>query len=204
MRIWKQCFRKIRWIMISKEDWLIGSLNINVINLNKQLLVPIWNLLKGQPHAAMWFMFKIIYGILVTYTCKLSWILQFAEWIGYFMLGNVIRELSIELKQAKKYTILQRTAAILIGLPYIAIFVYWFSDTYKTREVSVPGSFSSLVIVGSIIQFIGFSLLNVKILGRIVKWFPMGALIPVYTLFITLLCIMVAYRKEIHESNRLQ
>lgn len=242
----------IIYVFMHYAETFVGIfMNININNSeNKELLTPIRNLIMGQPHVTMWFMFMLIglylitpiiifiknsiskkayrylaaammiYGIFVAYTCELSWILSFAKWIGYFMLGNVIRDISNELKSLGKN--IQKLAIILIGISYSISIVYWYIFTYKTGVLNNPSSFSFIVVVGAIIQFIGFSLLNInkeievisvvskysmdiymlhpmflevimQVFGRLLKWFPSACLIPIYAIFITIICIIVVY-----------
>ena len=112
------------------EIWVAGQMGISVGNGRDDYRSPILNWIKGQPNVTMWYMYMLIglylitpvlvmvknrisgktyfylscvmmvYGILVSYTCSVSWILQFAQWIGYFMLGDVIRQKCRE----KQYT----------------------------------------------------------------------------------------------------
>lgn len=211
--------------------------------------LPILNLLRGEPHVTMWYMFMIIglylatpvivmiksrisprsykiwagimliYGILVNYTCSLSWILQFVPWIGYFLMGDVIREfIKTKQEKCKGRGII---GAIAIAISYLILILYWYLFTYKSGTINVPSSFSPIIVFSTLLQFVGISFLVIRrehywistvskyslqiylihpifteifmqVCGRILKHFPPAILIPIYSLIIVAMCMLVA------------
>lgn len=205
---------------------------------------PLQNWLNGRPSTIMWYMYMIvglyiitpvlvrvkesvskrtyfilgivlfIYGIIVTYTCTLSWILEFIQWIGYFVVGNVIFDFFIDSKCKK-------IGCGLIILSYSLLIMYWFYFSYREKIVDIPGSFSLVVLVGSVLQFVGFSLLPdicrvdkityllsnysleiylihplftevlMQVSGRILKKFLPVEFVPLYTIVIVVLSCMM-------------
>lgn len=216
-----------------KEDW------------DFDIYAPLLDWLKGEPHGAMWYMYMIIplylitpflvilkssiarknwnilagimmvYSILVAYTCSLSWILEFAQWIGYFMMGNVISESAGEEHGLKLF----RHPMLCVVMSYTILFLYWLTHTYRTMRLSGPGFLSPVNVVASLILFGGFSNLKIngnrlismisrhsfyiyllhpfmcealmQIFGRVLKWLPPVWLIPLYTLCMVAVCILV-------------
>lgn len=206
---------------------------------------PLLDWLNGVPHATMWYMYMIvplymivpflviikfsisekawhilaiilaIYSILVAYTCSLSWILQFAQWIGYFVMGDVISECG----RKRKDLIVSRFPYICIAAPYILLIVYWYIHSYRTMRFSGPSFFSPFTVIVSMVLFIGFAYIQVpdnmliqmvsrhsfyiyllhpflcevlmQMFGRILEWFPPAWLIPVYALCITAVCVFI-------------
>ena len=216
---------------------------------------PLINLISGKPHGTMWYMFMIIplycvtpvivlvkaslsakwyrrlavimmfYGLAVTRSCSLSWILQFVCWLGYFLLGDVIREWT---KDIKNNRIKGRRRAIATGLllaSYTALILYWYMFTYRTEQVAVPSSFSWIIVCATIMQFIGFSLIPIEnsngfikfvakysleiylihpifvevymqLFGRLVRWLPVAGLLPFYSLLIAVVCAGIILRRQ--------
>lgn len=99
----------------------------------------------------------------------------------------------------------------MIIMAYIMLIVYWYIFTYQSGHLQIPGSFSWIVIIATLVQFTGISLIQSKrrirlietvaeysmiiylihpifcelcmqFFGRIFKWFPNAGLIPVYSL----------------------
>jgi surface polysaccharide O-acyltransferase-like enzyme len=217
------------------------------------LRLPIVNWLKGVPHATMWFMYMIIglyivtpilvmikksinekwylwlgvglfiYSVIINYTCELIWIAWFMQWIGYFVLGNVIHDCVNKFYDKNKS---KKLPYVLLSISFLINFLYWFIFTYNTNDVVIPSSFSVPVIIGTILQFVAFAMLGDKItigknikliskysfkiymlhpiilevamqvLGRIIKWFPIAILIPIYSLGVTALCCIIAFGIE--------
>lgn len=144
---------------------------------------PIKNMVYGKPHSTMWYMYMIIplyfvtpvivmvkeslsvkwyrrlavimmcYGLIVEKSCSLSWVLQFACWLGYFMLGDVIREWAISVKNSGSMWHYHMIRGAIIA--YLSLSVYWYIHTYKTSLLTVPSSFSWIVIFSTILQFVG-------------------------------------------------
>lgn len=219
------------------------------VDMEENMLEPLVNWLKGEPNATMWYMYMVVglymlvpvlirikqsitfqaysgfavcmlfYGILIAYTCKLSWILLYAQWIGYFLLGNVIYELFqkhfIEVKHRKI------VAIGFIGLSYCLCILYWFIFSFGKSTIIVPGSFSLVVVLGTVLQFIGVAMVSglkndkginfiskysldvyllhplicemiMQLCGRVLKQFLPGVMIPVIAIFITIFCCYVA------------
>ena len=236
-------FSIIYVLMHYSEIFLASILHINVGMDKKENLAPIVNWIKGKPSITMWYMYMIIplyiitpvivmikkslsvksyrilafamliYGILVSKSCSLSWILQYAEWIGYFLMGDVIKEWgkkTCNLRNMQRYRVI---GIGLIAMAYVMLVIHWYVCTYQTGEILIPESFSWIVIIAVLLQFAGFSLIQVKkrirlieivakysfdiylihpiiceicmqLFGRIFKWFPNAVLIPVYSLAI--------------------
>lgn len=221
-------------------------LNIS-LGKDDDLWLPILNLLRGIPHDMMWYMFMIIglyfitpvivmikgkislksyqiwacimliYGMLVNYTCSLSWILQFVPWIGYFLMGNVIKEY---IKAKRENTSGGKMSAIAIAIAYLSLIMYWYLLTYKSGTVIAPESFSPIVVLSTLLQFAGISFLDIKknhylistiskyslqiylihpifvevfilLCRRILKYFPPAAFLPIYALIIVVMCMVV-------------
>lgn len=230
------------------EMFAANAMGISVSGKDDNYWLPVLNFIKGQPNVTMWYMFMIIglyaftpiiiivkdkispksykiwacammiYGVLVNYTCSLSWILQFVPWIGYFMLGDVIRESVSKKKNIGGGGIWTITA---IAISYAALILHWYLFTYKDGEINVPSSFSGVVIFATILQFVGITFMTVKknnpvidvisnysfliylihpflcevlmqFFGRIIKSFPPANFILFYTLIIIVFCIIIA------------
>lgn len=230
------------------EMILAKTMGVSIGNEKYNMWTPLLNCLKGEPNATMWFMFMIIglylvtpvivrvketigqrnymyfaiglfiYGILIFYTCDLSWILWYTEWMGYFVLGNLIYEHFCKKNKGKKDILL---GWFCIVISYGILVVYWFCNFYIQKEAPIPESFSMPVLAGTVLQFIGFSLLNDKIrinksvseiakyslgiylihpilcefimqiCGRILKWLPSAHFIPIISIIITLACLEI-------------
>lgn len=208
---------------------------------------PVINWLKGEPHATMWYVYMIVplylltpflimiknsvtergwyiaamimmaYSILVSYTCSLSWILRFAEWIGYFMMGDVISDWGNKRVDLK----ISRHPLICICLAYLMLFMYWLTHTYRTMRLSGPGFLSPFNVVPALLLFLGFTYLQInenmavqllsrysfyiylihpflceilmQTFGRILKWFPPVWFILILVPSITALCIFIKW-----------
>lgn len=222
--------------------------NILSINMEKvNLFSPLLSLLKGQPNVTMWYMFMIIplyfitpiivsvkrnvtrkswhmlaiimliYSFIVDKTCTLSWILSFAKYLGYFLLGDVIREFGMELKKEQpKY--LKGIGITCIVLSYLVLILYWYIFSYRTKILDNPGNVSLVIIIATMLQFFGFSVVQfnshrqlviliskysmeiylihpifleiiMQYLCRIQKWLPSATGIPIYGLLVTILCV---------------
>ncbi len=221
---------------------------MNDDNIEKELLLPLVNWVHGVPNVTMWFMYMMVglyavtpmicwfkeqldvktfnsIGVLlfvlcvfISKNCSLIWPVQWTEWIGYFVLGNSIYD------YYRSKNLFNGNRAISIGLiavAYMIQIVYWYHYDYNTEIITIPESFSLSVLVGSVFQFIGFSVLKgmkirqstvyiskysmeiylihpffvegiLQIGGRIIKKFPSGWLIPVITVVITILCALIA------------
>lgn len=231
------------------EVLIASVLDISIGAESDDYWLPLLNLLRGKPHITMWYMFMVIglylvtpvivmikskispgsykiwacvmliYGILVNYTCSLSWILSFVPWIGYFLMGDVIREL-IKTKQEETNGE-GIIAAIAIAVSYLILIMYWYLLTYKSGTINVPSSFSPVVVCSTLLQFVGISFLVIRnerywintiskysleiylihpvftevfmqFCGRILKHFPPAILIPIYSLIIAAMCMVIA------------
>lgn len=204
---------------------------------------PLKNFIIGKPHITMWFMFMIlglyvvtpvivrikesitakqwtilgvalfVYGIIVRYSCSLSWVLQWSMWIGYFAMGNVLAEW---LKGKENRAL----GVLLVVIAYAANVVYWYMYTFNTSTLTIPDSFSVCVLVSTLLQFVGIALLGLKkqpwlldliskysfgvyllhpffteflqqLCGRIIKKFLTGILIPLYAFCIAFVCCIL-------------
>lgn len=236
-------FSVIYVLMHYAEIFFAVIFHIPIETDKKEVWSPLLNWLKGQPTVTLWYMYMIIplylvtpviimikkvisveayrrlavimiiYGILVSKSCTLSWILQFAAWLGYFMLGDVIREWGIEICNIKKNHHYRMIGGGLIIIAYILLTVYWYAFSYKANRLMIPDSFSWIVIAATLLQFTGVSMIQVKqpvhvvkiiaeysldiylihpifceigmqLFGRILKWFPDARLLPVYSFII--------------------
>lgn len=254
-------FSIIYVLMHYAEIILAGILNINADIGRTNIWSPIINWFKGSPHVTMWYMYMIIplylitpviviikksisskaytrlaifmmfYGVAVSMSCSLSWILQFVEWLGYFMLGGVIRKGGQTLRHRYRDWNWQLIGGSLIAVAYFILIVYWYVFTYRSGQLAVPGSFSSIVIIATLLQFMGISVLSIRIqnnliegiskysfevylihpifcevfaqlCGRILKRFPPAWFVPVYALFITIICVGIA-AAMIHLKRRM-
>ncbi len=210
---------------------------------------PLRDFFIGKPHATMWFMYMIIglycvtpfiiwiknqlnyrsycilgmvlmiHGIIVTHYCQLIWTIWWIQYIGYFMLGNIIFESlkNVNLGKMKKYIFI-----LLIIIAYGIQIVYWYMKSYVAKDLVIPNTFSVPVIVGAIIQFTAFSILGKNIgeshivrvvaknslyiylihpffieiisqfCGRIIKHFLNANLILIVALTITTICILIS------------
>lgn len=233
------------------EIFLALRFGIAVKAENTGFWKPVLDLLNGQPHVTMWYMYMLIplylitpvivmikkslsingykklaiimmiYSVLVEKSCSLSWILQFVSWIGYFMLGDVIRECMGERRRndvrGKNWN---KIGGGIIIVAYFMLIIYWYIFTYRSGHLEIPKSFSWIVISLTIMQFIGISMISLntssnfmsitakysleiylihpmlceicmQLFGRIMKWFPAAWMIPVYALIIVCICIGV-------------
>lgn len=208
---------------------------------------PLIDWLNGEPHTTMWYMYMIIplylitpflviikknvskrvwhisavvmmvYSILVSYTCSLSWILQFAEWIGFFMMGDFISELGNDRFDIK----ISRHPSMCVGLSYLVLLLYWYTHTNKTMTISGPAFLAPVNVTASLLLFVGFAYIQVndhmlirtisgysfyvylihpficevlmQLFGRVLQWFPPAWLIPLYALCITAVCILIKW-----------
>ncbi|NEX02307.1 Surface polysaccharide O-acyltransferase, integral membrane enzyme [Pseudobutyrivibrio sp. NOR37] len=216
---------------------------IGIESQDDNYLLPIINWLKGEPNQTMWFMYMIIglyimtpilieikktisirmwrmlslglfvLGIIINYTCELSWVLWWTEWIGYFTLGNVLCGLRNNCMAKKEKWII---FWVLLVFSYGVNVLNWLINSFNKEEISIPTSFSLSVIIGSILSFIAFSLwegekenivinevakyslgiylihplfveVMMQVCGRVLKWFPPAYLTPLYAVLITML-----------------
>lgn len=206
-------------------NWLNGVPNVTlwymymIIGLN--LLVPIFvwiNRTISCKSFNIWAIIMLIYGIIVSNTCSLVWIAQPIQWIGYFLMGKVIFSYSNKIYEKLKNA--TRIGWGLIFISYIVLILYWYFNCYLTFEVVIPDSFSIIVTFGTIMQFLGFSLLikynsipkgvsiisdysmniyllhplfveiGMQLCGRIIKIFPSAIFIPVITFSVVILCYL--------------
>ena len=231
------------------EIIIAGKMNLNLGADKMNLWSPLVDWLRGIPNVTMWYMYMIlplymitpalvlvkknvssrswhvlavmmlVYSYIVAGTCTLSWVLEFTKYLGYFFMGDVIREFGIKLKEKnRKHRNL--AGAACIALSYAGLLVYWYLFTYKTKMLTIPEYVTLIVIAMSLLQFLGFSLLRVNKCGkpvrliskysleiylmhpaflifatqlfcRILRWLPSAIGIPVYTFVVTMLCIAV-------------
>ena len=223
---------------------LAKVLNIPISEEMGSLTKPLLWLLQGRPHTIMWYMYMLIgiylitpiivmikqhiceqtffhlsivmlfYGILVRYTCNLSWILWFAEWIGYFMMGYTLKEYALKKGQHHKGLLLILCSVLLLTVNY------GLALSNRFPQIDFADSFSPLIVLSSLLIFTGFSMIEPKkefllisligkntltiyfvhilfidpvfqILGRVLKWFPNALFILPYgivVLFLSLGC----------------
>lgn len=216
-----------------------------------ELWAPLWNWLQGRPHITLWYMYMIIplylitpiivmiresisekayvmlavvmmgYSVAVAMSCSLSWILQFASWIGYFMLGGVIRAYATVVRSAFHKVNWRFAGCGCIGAAYVILIAHWYLCTYRTGHIVVPGDFSMPVIAAVLLQFWGIAVLPCRgqnrvrdsmakdsllvylihpmfceviaqVCWRIVKRFPTAMGIPIYAAVLTVLCVGIA------------
>lgn len=196
------------------------------------LITPFLIIIKMNVSKRVWHISAVVmmvYSILVSYTCSLSWILQFAEWIGFFMMGDFISELGNDRFDIK----ISRHPFMCVGLSYLLLFLYWYTHTYKTMIISGPAFVSPVNVTASLLLFVGFAYIHVndymlihtisghsfyvylihpficealmQLFGRILQWFPPAWLIPLFTLCITAICIFIIMifdisLKQMHKS----
>lgn len=229
------------------EIFMSVILDVQISREKQEIWKPILDWIMGKPHVVLWYMYMIIplylvtpilvmiksmlsantyrrlaaimmiYGILVSKSCSLSWILEFVMWIGYFMMGDVIKEWGGGRRANEKHCY-RAIASAMIITSYLLLTVYWYMFTYKSGEVVVPDSFSWIVIMATMIQFVGFSMIRLpqmsyfmkliiryslyiyllhpmfcevclQLCGRILKWFPDAKWIPFYSLVVMGMCI---------------
>ena len=247
------------WVFIRYSEIFLATI-MGVSGLSGDelhLWTPIIDCINGVPHITMWYMFMTIglyiitpvlarikqsisdknyfvlsllvfvWSFLISYTCEINWLLDFTKYIGYFMIGNVIYEKTI--KRNPRFIL----GTICISFSYFIFIIYYFSFLFFKREFNVPDSFSFIVILGTIIQFIGFSLLgNIKanniiktisryslsiyllhplfcefimqFCGRIIKALPKAIFIPLYSIIILLLCTLVTSLYEVFKKTLLK
>lgn len=156
-------------------------------------LSPLRDWINGHPCVPMWYMYMLIglylitpvlvmvknriseraylylscammvYGICVSYTCTLSWILQFAQWIGYFMLGDVIRQKCRNVTVQNAGREKNKIGILLVILANILLAGYWYLSVFCGEgELQVPASFSGIIVSCTLLQFIGISMLNLQ------------------------------------------
>ena len=232
----------------------IFSISVEADQTN--IWLPVINMIYGRPHGTMWYMYMIIplyfitpvivmvkeslsvkwyrrlavimmiYGLIVEKSCSLSWILSFVCWLGYFMLGDVIRGWVKDYKNNTAIRHHQMIGVGMIALPYLMLTIHWYVLTYKTSQLTVTSSFSLIVIIATVMQFIGFSLISTKrtngfidiiakyslgiylihpifvevymqLFGRVAEWFPISWLVPVYTIITIGGCIgIILFTKD--------
>ncbi len=220
--------------------------------------------LRGEPHTTMWYMYMIIplylvtpflliikssvtekvwhvlavfmmvYSVIVSYTCTLSWILQFAQWLGYFMMGDVISGLGDRIVCKGIF----RRPCVCVGLSYLLLLGHWYIYTYRSMRLSGPGYLSPFNVAASLMLFVGFTGLTVKpntgvdliarnsfyiyllhpffcetlmqLFGRVLKMFPAAYFIPVFVFCITMTCVFIVEllkkicRKDMFHMLRVQ
>lgn len=139
---------------------------------------------------------------------------------GIFYARGGIREGGKNLRYRYKNLNWQLIGGSLIATAYFMLIVYWYMITYRSGKLVVPGSFSWIVIVATLLQFMGVSVLSIETpkrfveilskysleiylihpivceiftqyFGRIMKWFPKAVFIPVYALLVVVVCIGV-------------
>lgn len=209
---------------------------------------PILNWLKGQPHVTMWYMYMIIplytlvpvivlikknitskswyilsvamliYSMIVSITCELIWILQFVNFLGYFLMGNMIKEMGAEIKD--KYINGKRIYGL--GCAFFSIslmMIYWYFFVYRVGKLNTIGT-NIILVIANLLIFTAFSILPVRknnvliemiaryslwiylihpmftevlsqVCGRVIKIFPSAMGIPIYALIIVFLCILI-------------
>ena len=185
-------------------------MNVNVADEKMDLVSPLIYWLKGQPNTTMWYMYMIIplyfitpliviikqkipllwwrilgilmlvVGYIIGKNCTLIWPIEFTEYLGYFMAGDIIRELSITWKE-KKEKYVRYIGALCIALSYFGLIMYWYHTTYKAGVLELPQYLSFIVITMALLQFVGFSFLKID------KIFKCAALVSKYSLDIYLL-----------------
>lgn len=108
----------------------------------------------------------------------------------------------------------------LIIIVYILFIVYWYAFIYRANRLMIPDSFSWIVIVATLLQFTGVSMIHIKqpvhvvkiiaeysldiyliyprfceigmqLFGRILKWFPDARLLPIYSFIIAGISVCV-------------
>lgn len=142
--------------------------------------------MQGRPHAIMWYIYMLLgiyaitpiivyikrevstrhfyelsiimlmYGIIVHYTCEVVWILQFIEWIGFFMLGATIKEIYSQRNSNMVMGCVQVMGSIILLLfNYYLVTKDYFS--FEFRE-----AFNPIVALATILLFSGFSCIKFK------------------------------------------
>lgn len=174
---------------------------------------PLLWLIQGRPHIVMWYIFMLwglyavtpvinlvkreisvksfywlsigmmIYGIAVCYTCELSWILQFVQWIGYYMLGYSIRDICENKVRFRNNRIV---AIFFVGAGFLLqLMNYFFAVGGFVKKIDLQNSFQPIVVLSTLFLFVGFSLLEFK---KEYKWI---SYIAQNTIFIYLLHILL-------------
>lgn len=230
------------------ENIVASVMGITLESGKIDYIKPIIDWFKGQPHVTMWYMYMIIplyiivpvivlikknitrkswnilsfvmliYSIVVSFTCHLSWILEFAKFLGYFFMGNVIKEIGTEIKD--KYINGKWFYSLGCGLSSFCLMaIYWYFFVYKVGELKIIGT-NIILVLANLLIFTAFSILPVKknnvliemlakyslwiylihpmftevlsqVCGRIIKAFPSAIGIPIYALIIVVLCIFL-------------
>jgi len=150
-------------------------------------LKPIIWLIQGRPHAIMWYIYMLlgiyvvtpliiyikseisqkqfyklsivmlIYGIVVHYTCNVIWILQFVEWIGFFMLGVTIKEIS-----SQKGSNIVKGGGQVAGAILLLFFNYYLAKKIDFCSFEFREAFNPIIVFATILLFSGFSRLEFK------------------------------------------
>lgn len=192
------------------EIGMAHIMKINVGGDKLELIRPLKDWLKGQPNVTMWYMYMIIplyfvtpllvrmkqkvptffwrilavimlfAGFVLEKKCTLIWPIEFTEYLGYFLAGDIIRELSSPWKK-KKEKCAKYIGILCIITSYAGLVLYGYHAVKTTGILEMPQYLSLIVITMSLLQFIGFSFLKIDVFY---KW---AQLISKYSLDIYLL-----------------
>ena len=124
------------------------------------VVTPIINWINSIVSNKMWYKLSIVlfcYSIVVHYTCSLSWILQFAEWIGYYMMGYSIRKIC----EDKTVSKICRRMLLVIGV--VVLLINYILCLHGVSEVFAGESYFSFCnILATLLIFTGISQMQIR------------------------------------------